>query len=97
MEETAASFEARSASPSYSTIYGSGSLLCFFHTSRKNVTCMSAVPAGLRMNFWFRRPHAEARGLQPERTWDMVYKTDRGHGLHHVGERVAFPGLALRR
>jgi hypothetical protein len=62
MEETAASFEARSASPSYSTIYGSGSLLCFFHTSRKNVTCMSAVPAGLRMNFWFRRPHAEARG-----------------------------------
>jgi len=34
----------------------------FFHTSRKNVTCMSAVPTGLRMNFWFRQPHAEARG-----------------------------------
>ena len=23
---------------------------------------MSAVPMGLRMNFWFRQPHAEARG-----------------------------------
>src|ERR1035438_10534627 len=34
----------------------------FFHTSRKNVTCMSAVPPGLRMDFWFRQPHAEARG-----------------------------------
>ena len=33
-----------------------------FHSSRKNVRSMSAVPTGLRMHCWFRQPHAEARG-----------------------------------
>jgi hypothetical protein len=28
---------------------------------------MSAVPAGLRVNGWFRQPHAEARSWQPLR------------------------------
>ena len=26
----------------------------------------------------------------------MLYKTDRRHGLHHGGEQLAFPALALR-
>jgi hypothetical protein len=31
-----------------------------------------------------------------EHTGDMLYKTDRGHGLHHDGNRMAFPALAWR-
>jgi hypothetical protein len=27
-------------------------------------------------------------------TGDMLYKTDRRHGLHHGGEQLAFPALA---
>jgi hypothetical protein len=29
-----------------------------------------------------------------ECTGDMLYKTDRRHGLHHGGEQLAFPALA---
>ena len=29
-----------------------------------------------------------------EQTGEMVYKIDRGHGLHHGGEQLAFPALA---
>jgi len=40
------------------------------------------------------KPLAGARGKHPEHTGDMLYKTDRRHGLHHGGEQVAFPALA---
>jgi hypothetical protein len=29
-----------------------------------------------------------------EQTGEMLYKTDRRHGLHHGGEQLAFPALA---
>ncbi len=33
----------------------------------------------------------------PEHTGEMLYKTDRRHGLHHGGEELAFPALAWRK
>ena len=33
------------------------------------------------------------KGLSSQ-TGDMLYKTDRRHGLHHGGEQLAFPALA---
>jgi hypothetical protein len=33
-------------------------------------------------------------GGESECTGDMLYKTDRRHGLHHGGEQLAFPALA---
>ena len=38
---------------------------------------------------------ARARGQSHECTGDMLYKTDRRHGLHHGGEQLAFPGFGL--
>jgi 3-oxoacyl-[acyl-carrier protein] reductase len=35
-----------------------------------------------------------AGGRALECTGDMLYKTDRRHGLHHGGEQLAFPALA---
>src|SRR5271154_3024987 len=43
-----------------------------------------------------RTPLAGARGGAPECTGEMLYKTDRRHGLHHGGEQLAFPALARR-
>ena len=40
------------------------------------------------------KPLAGARGGAPEQTGEMLYKTDRRHGLHHGGEQLAFPALA---
>jgi len=37
-----------------------------------------------------------ARGQRPECTEEMLYRSDRRHGLHLVGDRVAFQLLALR-
>jgi hypothetical protein len=37
-------------------------------------------------------PTAEYTGV--EHTGEMLYKTDRRHGLHHGGEQLAFPALA---
>src|SRR5580658_6578802 len=42
------------------------------------------------------KPLAGARGGAPEHTGEMLYKTDRRHGLHHGGEQLAFPALAER-
>jgi hypothetical protein len=42
------------------------------------------------------KPLAGARGGAPERTGHFVYEIDRGHGLHHDGDRAALPALALR-
>ena len=41
-------------------------------------------------------PLAIAGGLLGEHTGEMLYKTDRRHGLHHGGEQLAFPALAWR-
>jgi hypothetical protein len=43
-----------------------------------------------------RCPLQVREAAEGERTWDMVYKSDRGHGLHFVAERLAFLALALR-
>src|ERR1700756_487986 len=37
---------------------------------------------------------AAARGCDDECPGEMLYKTDRRHGLHHGGEQLAFPALA---
>jgi hypothetical protein len=39
-------------------------------------------------------PRAAALGSGLEHTGEMLYKTDRRHGLHHGGEQLAFPALA---
>jgi len=33
-------------------------------------------------------------GWRAEHTGEMLYKTDRRHGLPHGGEQLAFPALA---
>jgi hypothetical protein len=35
--------------------------------------------------------------MSSEQTGEMLYKTDRRHGLHHGGEQLAFPALARRK
>jgi hypothetical protein len=35
-----------------------------------------------------------ARGQGHEQTGEMLYRSDRRHGLHHGGEQLAFPALA---
>jgi hypothetical protein len=32
--------------------------------------------------------------VEGECAGDMLYETDRRHGLHHCGEQLAFPALA---
>ena len=45
-------------------------------------------------DFYSGRMIADAGGCAAEQTGEMLYKTDRRHGLHHGGEQLAFPALA---
>jgi hypothetical protein len=60
----------------------------FCGTVSRSITIIGAVHLG--------HCHATGRGGPPECTGDMLYKTDRRHGLHHGGEQLAFPALARR-
>ena len=47
-------------------------------------------------NYFSNYPLDKGRVERHECTGDMLYKTDRRHGLHHGGEQLAFPALAWR-
>ena len=66
---------------------------------------LNAILSAAAMNFqkllgafwlYFLHPLSDARGRFHEHTGEMLYKTDRRHGLHHGGEQLAFPALASR-